>query len=302
MRAFLCLALVFALWAPSLDGGDGPVVGPIEMTVSDVDRSADFYRNVLDFRKVADREFTSMEESPNSGLFAARIRQVDLRLGRETIRLTAYLNYPGRPIPSDSNSNDRWFQHVAIVASDMDRAYARLRKHGVKPSSPEPQRLPDWNPNAGGIRAFYFRDPDNHNLEVIWFPAGKGDSRWQQSGSPLFQGIDHTAIVVRDTGASLHFYRDRLGFRVAGESRNSGMEQSRLNRVQDASLRITGLRGSSGPGVELLEYLHPRDGRAYPESTRPNDLWFWQINLRMLGDHSNRLVRDPDRHAVFLQP
>src|SRR5205085_5189828 len=69
----------------------------------------------------------------------------------------------------DARSNDRWFQHVAIIVSDIDRAYQWLREHKVQHASPGPQLLPAWNPNAGGIRAFYFRDPDGHPLEVLWF-------------------------------------------------------------------------------------------------------------------------------------
>jgi catechol-2,3-dioxygenase len=60
---------------------------------------------------------------------------------------------------------------------------------------------------------------------VISFPPGKGDPRWQKSRHRLFLGIDHTAIVVADTERSLYFYRDKLGFRVAGESRSYGIEQ-----------------------------------------------------------------------------
>src|SRR5205807_1980594 len=78
----------------------------------------------------------------------------------------------------ESRSNDRWFQHVAIIVSDMAAAYARLRSFNVQHASSGPQRLPDWNRNAGGIEAFYFRDPDGHNLEVLAFPAGKGLARW----------------------------------------------------------------------------------------------------------------------------
>ena len=33
----------------------------------------------------------------------------------------------------------------------------------------------------------------------------------------MFLGIDHTAIVVDDTDASLRFYRDTLGLTVAGD-------------------------------------------------------------------------------------
>src|SRR5262245_17083266 len=80
----------------------------------------------------------------------------------------------------------------------------------------------------------------------------------------LFLGIDHTAIVVNSTEASLACYRDTLGLRVVGQSENYGPEQERLNNVFGARLRITTLRAPAGPGVELLEYLTPRDGRPAP--------------------------------------
>ena len=139
-------------------------------------------------------------------------------------------------------------------------------------ASTGPQRLPETIPNAAGIRAFYFRDPDGHPLEVLQFPPDKGDPKWHAPSARLFLGIDHTAIVVADTRASLAFYRDVLGFRVAGESMNFGTEQEHLNNVPGARLRITGLRAPSGPGVELLEYLAPRDGRPFPADERPT-IW-----------------------------
>ena len=172
---------------------------------------------------------------------------------------------------------------MAIIVSDMDRAYRRLRENRVEHASSGPQRLPDWNPAAGGIEAFYFKDPDGHALEVLRFPPGKGDPRWQDSRGKLFLGIDHTAIVVADTEASLRFYRDLLGMKVAGESENHGTEQEHLNNVFGARLRITALRSASGPGIELLEYLAPRDGRAAPADLRANDLLSWRTRLRLVA-------------------
>ena len=164
------------------------------------------------------------------------------------------------------------------------------------------------------FRSFYFRDPDNHNMELIYFPAGKGDPRWQQKGDALFLGIDHTAIAVADTDASLRFYRDTLGLRVAGESENYGPEQEHLNHVFGARVHITGLRAPKGPGIEFLEYLTPRDGRAFPGDAQPRDVVHWQTTLIVqsatkeatdisklpLGGHRAVLVRDPDGHAVQL--
>ena len=161
----------------------------------------------------------------------------------------------------------------------MDRAYAWLRQHRVQHASPAPQRLPDWNPNAAGIRAFYFKDPDGHFLEILWFPPDKGDARWHRPTNRLFLGIDHTAIVVADTDRSLSCYRDTLGLRVVGGSENYGPEQERLNNVFGARLRITTLRAAAGPGIEFLEYLTPRDGRPVPQDARANDLAHWQTAL-----------------------
>ena len=179
----------------------------------------------------------------------------------------------------------------------MDRAYTRLRAHKVRHASTEPQRLPDWNKNAGGIQAFYFRDPDGHFLEVLAFPPDKGLRKWHRAGGELFLGIDHTAIAVSDTTASLRFYRDRLGLQVTGESENYGAEQEHLNDLFGAHLRITSLRGESGPGVEFLEYLAPVDGRPYPTDAKSNDLIHWQTKFVSTNQD---LLRDRDGHAVLL--
>jgi catechol 2,3-dioxygenase-like lactoylglutathione lyase family enzyme len=324
-RALACLAALVLAVGASAASALVDAVGTVGTTVGDLDRSVHFYTEVLGFKVDSESESAGESIEHLSGVFGARIRTARLHLGQEHIELTQFLAPEGRPFPVDSRSNDRWFQHVAIIVSDMGRAYARLREHGVRHASPGPQRLPDWNKNAGGIEAFYFKDPDGHALEVLHFPAGKGAPRWQATDK-LFLGIDHTAIVVADTDTSLRFYRDRLGMRVAGESENYGPEQERLNNVFGARLRITALRAAEGPGIELLEYLAPRDGRPYPADARANDLLYWQTDLDTqsatvveaqlrgaglswispgavrvepsLGFAAGLLVRDPDGHAL----
>ncbi|MFL5401984.1 MAG: VOC family protein [Gemmatimonadales bacterium] len=301
----------------------------VGLTVSDMDQSIQFYTQVLDFEKVSDAEVAGPAYEILEDVFGARLRVVRLRLGDEVLQLTEYLAPRGRPVPLDSRSNDRWFQHVAIIVSDMDRAYARLRQFRVRPGSTAPQLLPRTIPNAAGIRAFYFRDPDGHFLEILQFPPDKGNPKWQRAGGRLFLGIDHTAIVVRQTRASLGFYRDALGLRVAGESMNFGIQQEHLNNVPGARLHITGLRAGLGPGIEFLEYLEPTDGRPYPADERANDLLHWQTTIVVpdldsaaallrrdkfrilspapvelpdstLGFRRGLLARDPDGHVVQL--
>ncbi|HSB13892.1 MAG TPA: VOC family protein, partial [Bryobacteraceae bacterium] len=195
-RAFLILVLL----ASTLCANDvSPLVTAVDsigLTVSDLDRSVEFYAKVLSFEKVSEGEVAGEDFEHLHGVFGLRLRTARMRLGDEFIELTEYLAPRGRPAPADARSNDRWFQYIAIIVSDMHKAYQWLRQNKVQHSSPGPQRLPDWNRNAGGIEAFYFRDPDGHPLEILAFPPDKGDPKWRRSADKLFLGIDHTAIVV----------------------------------------------------------------------------------------------------------
>jgi catechol 2,3-dioxygenase-like lactoylglutathione lyase family enzyme len=302
-------------------------VDSVGITIADMDKAVEFYSQVLSFRKVSDVEVWGAEYEHLLGLFGVRMRVVRMQLGNEFIELTEYLTPKGRPIPVDARSNDHWFQHIAIVVSDMDKAYQHLRRFKVQHASTAPQKIPDSNIAAAGIRAFYFKDPDGHNLEIIYFPPGKGDPKWQQATTQLFLGIDHTAIVVANTDASLRFYRDLLGMRLAGESENIGTEQEHLNNVFGAKLHISGLRAPTGLGVEFLDYLTPSDGKPFPPDARPNDLLHWQTTLvtkdvaaiaqklrisnttfispsvvaipgQVLGFKKGFILRDPDGHAI----
>jgi catechol 2,3-dioxygenase-like lactoylglutathione lyase family enzyme len=284
----------------------------------------------LPFEKVSESRSEQGAADELLGLVSSQLRSAELKLGEERITLTEHLANKGRPIPADSRSFDHWFQHIAIVVRDMDAAYEHLRRAKVKHVSTAPQTLPAWNKDAGGIKAFYFRDPEDHVLEIIWFPPGKGDPKWQQVASTnVFLGIDHTAIVVSDTDKSLAFYRDTLGMQVAGGAENFGIEQERLNQVFGARLRITALRAARGPGIEFLEYITPPGGRPLPVDASANDLIFWHtrvvvseldkfaaqlrgfetkfvskgvVALPRTGsmDARSLIVRDPDGHALQL--
>ena len=327
VKTFLVSAVLLLQLLPALSAVRG--VGAIALTVADLEQEVAFYTKVLPFEEVSRTEATGPETDALLGLPDTHLKEVELRLGGERLILIEHLTHKGRPIPSDSRSHDRWFQHVAIVVSDMAIAYEHLRRHKVRHVSTGPQTLPAWNKNAGGIKAFYFRDPEEHVLEVIWFPPGKGDPRWQQPTERLFLGIDHTAIVVSDTESSLAFYQRLLGLRVAGETENYGVEQEHLNQVFGARLRITSLRAERGPGIEFLEYITPPGGRDIPTDAKPSDLIFWRTDLRVEGldklasklkERGSRfvskavatgtglplrsggrlVVRDPDGHALQL--
>jgi catechol 2,3-dioxygenase-like lactoylglutathione lyase family enzyme len=292
--------------------------------------SVKFYSEVLGFKMISDKEITGDVYEKLENVFALHIRVVLMQLGDEQIELTDYLTSGGRSIPESMQSNDLYFQHIAIVVSDMDKAYEMLRNHKVMHVSTAPQTIPASNAAAAGIRAFYFHDPDMHALELIYFPKGKGQPKWQNTTGKLFLGIDHTAIAISSTENSLHFYESLLGIQHKGESWNMGMEQAHLNAIENASLHITGLRAESGAGIELLQYIYPGTGKPYPPDSRADDVWHWQTTLyvndaaalysalqkegykfiskQIVELHTEDdkkikafLVRDPDGHAMFIQ-
>jgi catechol 2,3-dioxygenase-like lactoylglutathione lyase family enzyme len=196
-------------------------VESVGMTVSDMERAVDFYSQVLSFKKVSDVELLGSQYEQLQGLFGVRMRVVRMQLGSESIELSEYLTPKGKPFPIDTRSNDRWFQH--------------------------------------------------------------------------------TAIVVANTDASLKFYRDLLGMRLAGESENYGTEQEHLNNVFGARLHISGLRAPKGPGIEFLEYLTPKDGRPLPVDEHPNDLLHWQTTL-VVKDTGSTAQQLRSNQSTFISP
>ena len=326
---FYAWAIIKALLISSLALAQVTKVEAIGITVKDMDQSLKFYTEVLGFKKVSDKEYKGDGYEKLEGVFGLNIRVARLQLGDEFIELTDYLTTGGRSIPEDAKSNDLFFQHIAIVVSDMDKAYRQVKKYNVEFVSTAPQTLPKSIPAAEGIRAFYFHDPDDHNLELIYFPKGKGQEKWQHSKGKIFLGIDHTAIGVSSTENSHKFYNDLLGIERKGDSWNKGMEQEHLNNVEGASLHITGYRAAAGPGIEFLQYINPGPGSAYPKDSRADDTWHWQtilivddaeslynklksagynfvskeiVHQQVNGVHTKSfIVRDPDGHAMLIK-
>ncbi|MEH2095484.1 MAG: VOC family protein [Nostoc sp.] len=309
----------------------------IGLTVTSCNRSVDFYTQALGFELVSDITVEGQDYSDLQGITEAKIRIVTLQLGDELIELMEYLNIKGKPIPKDSQSNDIWFQHFAIVVSDMDRAYAQVCSFSIEPISVAPQTILSDNETSGGVRAFKFKDPDGHDLELIWFPADKGQDKWHQDTNRLFLGIDHSAMsttgyayAVSNTEQNIYFYRDLLGMQVDSRNLNWRATQTSLDNLPGAKVRITSLRPAQGGlGIELLDYLVPGKGRPIPSDWKSSDIAHMQIEL-VVNDieqvveilrqnevqfisprvvqftdsgspyRKGCLVKDPDGHAILI--
>ncbi len=273
----------------------------ISLIVMNADRSVDFYTKALGFSLISDT-IVNGKAVANLVEIPSRIRIATLKLGDEQIRLRQYLDLQGKPIPLDSQSNDLWFQHLAIVVSDMDHAYAHLQTFPIDPISTAPQTIPPGNKEAAYIQAFKFRDPDRHPLELIWFPPDKGQKKWHQKSDRLFLGIDHTAIVIANTEQSLQFYRDRLGMQVDGGSFNWRETQARMDDLPNAKVRITALRpAQEGLGIELLDYIQPANGRPIPFDLKSDDLAYVQVEL-IVSDINGVVKQLQQQHKLQVSP
>ena len=275
-----------------------PHLEAVSFSCADAEACAAFFCSHLGCRRL-----DAIEPGPGYakliGLPGARLKLVRLALGRERLELLEVQELgpgqrPGRPFPPDSRSNDLWFQHICIVVRDLEQASAPLRQviaeGRLQPISSAPQRLPDWNSAAAGIEAFKLHGPEGHCLELLQFPADKGDARWHgrddaSSSDPagVVLGIDHSAIGISDSERSCRFYDALLGLRLGGDGVNQGPEQDGLDGLGGTRVRITGHRCPSGAGIECLDYRTPEGGRPMPADLAPQDRAHGQLRL-LVGD------------------
>lgn len=247
----------------------------LRRSASDLDRAIRFYVDGLGFvvepnlsGDGANTYDATDDPTSDTTVDMVSARVVRLRLGEESIELFWSTGTTRRAGADRSNAavSSNAFQHIAIVTNDMAAALRRLARLGAQPiSNADADRLGvTLPPAAGQVTAYKFRDPDGHPLELIAFPPGTGDSRWQAPGNAATGtgptlGIDHSAIGVLNADRSIVFYRDMLGFRVDARQTNHGPEQARLDGVGEAVVEVVAMlpADSATPHLELLAYRSP---------------------------------------------
>ena len=276
----------------------------LSIIVSDMARLTAFYRDALGF---------SLIEASDAKIDGVPGRRVWMRLGGQTLELFAP-DRLGALYPVGSRATDAWFQHLAIVVTDMDAAYAHLKGYDITPISlGGPQHLPR---STGGVRAFKFRDPDGHPLELIAFPPDVGDPRWQSApGDALFLGFDHSAVVVDDCERSVAFY-EGIGFSVVSRGVNYGPAQEHLDDAPDVLVDVVALQPSAEttPHLELLGYRNPAV-RSLRQPRHPSDVAAARLVLSVSGLAQNNFDaartrqdlwglphHDPDGHVLLFEP
>jgi catechol 2,3-dioxygenase-like lactoylglutathione lyase family enzyme len=273
---------------PGAGGQQFAAIVEFRLVTSDLSRLRRFYAETLGFAP----------DGPDLAIDAAELRLLGLqgtgrrqrmRLGEQCLAIDQFTEQ-GQPYPPGGDAASLWFQHFALVVTDMAQAYQRVRGAAAI-SRNGPQCLP---PAAGAVHAFKFRDPDGHPLELLQFPAGSAPASWR-SRQPVFGqiglGIDHSAISVADADESATFYM-ALGLKTGERSFNHGPEQQLLDGLAGVEVAVVPMQPATGtPHLELLGYEVPR-GSAGP-ALRANDVAATRIVWR--GAQA-ALLRDPDGH------
>lgn len=135
------------------------------VTVSDVERSLTFWRDLLGLEEVG-RGIVEWEHLNRLvALPDTKIEWVELRIpGSGTVELSQYHRPVGAAVePGEENEPGR--SHVSLLVDDLVSMLARLRAAGVRARTDEPVDIPVGS-YAGGKAAYVF-DPDGVELELI---------------------------------------------------------------------------------------------------------------------------------------
>ncbi len=144
-------------------------------TVSDMDRSLDFYVGLLSFelvhRQVQDNPYTRrLVGYPDARIVVAQLAVPGQprHLSTHDLELVQYVRPLGQR--GDLNIANPGAAHLAMAVEDIHRWYERLSSVGVSFFS-EPNRI-TAGINEGGY-AVYFHDPDQIVLELLQPPPGR---------------------------------------------------------------------------------------------------------------------------------
>ena len=140
------------------------------ITVSDIERSISFYRNVLRMELIRRRPSVKTDYvAQQTGYGGLEVSVASFRVSptsRQTLEVVQYLNRAGEP--SDQATNRPGNTHLCLLVDDLRTCYAELKEKGVRFKS-EPITITS-GPNEGGLVVYFF-DPDGYTLELFQPPA-----------------------------------------------------------------------------------------------------------------------------------
>jgi catechol 2,3-dioxygenase-like lactoylglutathione lyase family enzyme len=151
----------------------------VGLTVSNLDRSLDWYRRVLGLEAEFVASGSGPELSGAVGVPDTVLRFAMIPLGNAYLELLEYTHPKGRPF--DRTNGDIGSAHVCFDVPDMQSAYSELMRRGA-------QFLSDPFPIVGGpldgCSFVYFRDPDGLCLEILQRAPSSAGAGYMRTGIP----------------------------------------------------------------------------------------------------------------------
>jgi glyoxylase I family protein len=145
-------------------------IGHTGITVSDLDRSMRFYREVLGLPVSEPVHCAGEFFEKVTGVPGAELDVSFVRAPGHVIELLCYRKPEGR-MRSTLRSCDPGFWHLALKVSDLERVMGAVRRAGFEPLSP--LQVVGEGP-LEGLKVVYVRDPDGVVLELLEEPPGIG--------------------------------------------------------------------------------------------------------------------------------
>lgn len=143
-------------------------VNHTSFTVSDLDRSISFYRNLLGLELISLTGRDPAFSEKVTGIPGANLKIAYLQAPGHRLELIQYLSPSGEKL--DCRTNNIGSAHLAFDVDNLPALYADLKAKGVQFKS-EPLEVPA-GPNKGTM-AVYFTDPDGITLEFLQAPIIK---------------------------------------------------------------------------------------------------------------------------------
>ena len=141
----------------------------VGLTVSDIERSIVFYRDLLGMtldrrRPRVDNDYVALQ----TGYAGVVLSVASFKVSPESPQSLEVVQYIEHAGPSaESATNRPGNSHLCLTVSDLRACYADLNAKGVRFKS-EPVTI-TAGPNAGGL-VVYFYDPDGYTLELFQPP------------------------------------------------------------------------------------------------------------------------------------
>jgi len=140
-------------------------VDHVGVTVSDIERSLGFWRDLLGLEEVGRGVIEWEHIDRLVALPDTKLEWVELRIpGGGTVELSRYHRPVGSPVPP-GEENEPGRSHLSLLTDDLASMLSTLRAAGVRARSDEPVDIP-VGAYAGGKAAYVF-DPDGVEIELI---------------------------------------------------------------------------------------------------------------------------------------